>query len=171
MTRKRQTPPNYAKKSMDELLWGKLKRRSAYKSEYRNNYEELIKSRSTYQSRKKRLFKATFRCKRRRGTKFLINHRINQLTYWCKLNLWTYCRDCGPLYVKPLTPKSLNQRGLKTNGKRSCHCGKKKYSIPTYTKIPKELCALTADDESLLSIFDVDNDLYTTLKFQLLNSD
>ena len=75
------------------------------------------------------------------------------LEFWVKYQSWTFCANCGQLDPRKLLPPFRKRTAtlLFTN----CKCSRGTYEVPSTDNVPLILRRLTAEDQRLLSPFDV----------------
>jgi len=63
------------------------------------------------------------------------------LQFWIEHSSWTYCQKCKQLLPQKLFPRFMNTPVVKAV--KTCTCKAKRYIVPRYKNIPKELRKLT----------------------------
>ena len=70
------------------------------------------------------------------STKYFKNE-TKALQFWVQHSSWTFCEKCKQLLPQKLFPRIMNTPVLKSV--KTCTCKAKRYLVPRYKNIPKEL--------------------------------
>ena len=76
--------------------------------------------------------------------KKIYSKEAKALEFWMTDSSWSYCKTCKQLLPEKLMPKFINRPLLKV--KKICTCASKRYIVPRYKDIPKELRSLTKQE-------------------------
>ena len=107
--------------------------------------------------------------------KFLTNHPINlkeiynkkktdtceAITYWVKYKSWTYCGRCDMLHKQKMLP---NYGNISAKQSFECPCRAETYLVPQIDAFPPDLRGLTLEDQSILSLYEIDSGPYKVEK-------
>ena len=136
-------------------FWSNLQRKSIYSRFKRFDYTTLMESHGKHHSKNIQEFRASFKRKRKPGSRKYLENIVSSLKHWIHYTSWSYCNKCKIVNTSTLLPKSLRNKGCRSTPLLKCWCSKK-YVIPSIKQIPSVLRKLTKDDEELLRIFDID---------------